>query len=182
MGLIPLLVAAFLVYLAAITWTNLRWDGSWWLDLIAGVFIYGVLFLAIYILCLGAHYAFAFVTYSGWLRGTTLTLLIAYRKKQVDLSLATVRYDDRSSVLIATDRRSGTELALAVDALGDAMLPPAQLTALADAISAGRSAEDESQHAAFAVVRRLRTLAGVASGAGPALATPRPDERPRVGD
>ncbi|MFC4020787.1 hypothetical protein ACFOW4_22980 [Micromonospora sp. GCM10011542] len=171
-GLIPVVCAAFLLLVGALTWTALR--GPWWMRAIEGVFLYGVLLIGIYVLCASAYFAFAHATYRGWLRGTALTLLIAYRKKQVDLSLATVRYDDRSSVLTATDPRSGTELTLNIDAFGDAMLPATQLTALANAISAGRS-ENETQQAAFAVARRLRTLARVASGSGPALAAPRPE-------
>ncbi|MEV0330491.1 hypothetical protein AB0H63_29145 [Micromonospora echinospora] len=181
LGMIPLLVAVFLVFIGALIWTNVRWDGAWWLDLLAGVFIYGVLFLAIYVLGAGALRAFALVTYSGWLRGTTLIMRNPLRKEQVDLSIATVRYDDRSSILTATDPRSGTELTLNIDAFGNGMLPAAQLTALADAISAGRSAEDESQQPAFAVVRKLRALVGVASS-GPPWQLPGPMTRPEVID
>ncbi|MEU9740198.1 hypothetical protein AB0E12_13530 [Micromonospora chersina] len=173
-GLIPLLVAAFLVLIGALIWQ--QWDDPWWQRVIGGVFIYGLLAVATYTLCAGAFYAFAHVTYFGWLRGSTMTLLVAYRKEQVDLSLATVRYDDRSSVLTATDPTSGTELTLDIDAFGDAMLPATQLTALADAISVGRSEDDDNQQAAFAVAQKLRTLARVANGAGPALAAPRPED------
>ncbi|MEE3918521.1 hypothetical protein V2I01_08020 [Micromonospora sp. BRA006-A] len=105
MGLIPLLAAAFLVLVGTLVWQ--QWGEPRWQQAFAGVPIYGLLVVAIYILCVGAFYAFAHVTYSGWLRGSTMILLVAYRREQVDLSLATVRYDDRSSVLTATDPRSG---------------------------------------------------------------------------
>ncbi|MEV4415410.1 hypothetical protein [Catellatospora sp. NPDC049609] len=109
---------------------------------------------------------------AAWLDGTVLTVRGALSSKTADLSTSIVnggsrlqavgagdsRTLHRVQVLQVADPRSGVQLTLPLRGAGLAMLPAGQLTALADAITRGRS-RTEATESSFVVADRLREFA-----------------------
>lgn len=109
---------------------------------------------------------------AAWLEGTQLTVRGALSSKSADLSTSIVnggsqlqavgagevRSYHRVQVLQVADPRSGVQLTLPLRGAGLAILPAAQLTALADAITQGRS-RNEATESSFVVAERLRDFA-----------------------
>ncbi|GAA1618598.1 hypothetical protein ACFQY4_03070 [Catellatospora bangladeshensis] len=109
---------------------------------------------------------------AAWLEGTVLTVRGALGSKTADLATSIVtggsqlqavgtgeaRSYHRVQVLHAADPRSGVQLTLPLRGAGLAMLPAAQLTALADAITRGRP-RTEATESSFVVAERLRDFA-----------------------
>lgn len=109
---------------------------------------------------------------AAWLEGTVLNVRGAFTTRAADLATSLVtggsrlqavgagesRTVHRVQVLQAADPRSGKSVILPLRGAGLAMLPGDQLTALADAITRGRS-RTEATEAGFVVAERLRDLA-----------------------
>ncbi len=109
---------------------------------------------------------------AAWLEGDVLTVRGALGTKSADLSTSIVnggsrlqavgageaRSYHRVQVLNVADPRSGVQLTLPLRGAGLAMLPAAQLTALADAITRGRT-RTEATESSFVVAERLRDFA-----------------------
>ncbi len=108
----------------------------------------------------------------AWLDGTVLSVRGALGTKTCDLSTALVsggtqlqrvgagdsRTLYRVQVLHAADPRSGVRITLPLRGAGLAMLPADQLTALAEAITRGRT-RTEATESAFVVAERLHDYA-----------------------
>ncbi|MET8910830.1 hypothetical protein [Micromonospora sp. NPDC004551] len=107
---------------------------------------------------------------AAWLDGTRASVRGALGTRTVDLATAEVRGgtvahrvgDDgvvRVPTLIARDRETGRRVTIPLQGPGLGDLPPYELRALADAITAGRpdQGRDADEHA---LAGRLRTMAG----------------------
>jgi hypothetical protein len=116
---------------------------------------------------LGLFLAMRWLRAAAWLDGTTLRVRGALRSRVVDLAVAdvtlgTVTYTDdnhRSSrvpMLVARDPASGSSVKLPLSGAGVDRLPPAELRALADAMTTGRPS---SQADAWQAASHLRQMA-----------------------
>ncbi|MET8836364.1 hypothetical protein ABZV78_20915 [Micromonospora sp. NPDC004540] len=128
---------------------------------------------------LGLYLVLRVLRTAAWLDGTRASVRGALGTRTVDLATAEVRGgavaqrvgDDgvvRVPTLIARDRDSGRRVTIPLQGPGLGNLPPYELRALADAITAGRP--DQGRDAdAHALAGRLRTMADDPLGlSGPA--------------
>jgi hypothetical protein len=111
--------------------------------------------------------------YGAWLDGTTAVVRGALTTRRVDLATAEVRGDAvRHSethghyryvyllpALFAEDPATGEKLKIPLRGQGLKRLPPAELSALADAIMAYRHPADPAQRPAAAIAAHLRQMA-----------------------
>ncbi|TNH27070.1 hypothetical protein FHG89_18985 [Micromonospora orduensis] len=117
---------------------------------------------------LGVYLVLRVLRAAAWLDGSRVRVRGAFRTRAVDL--ATARIDtgaasyrevgdpDRMRSIIATDPSSEQRVTVPLRGMGLATLPPAELRALADAITTGRPADGRDGDAR-AVADQLRRLA-----------------------
>lgn len=116
---------------------------------------------------LGLYITARWLRAAAWLDGTTLRIRGAFRSRVVDLavadvSLGTVTYTNdhhrstRVPILVARDPASGSNVKLPLSGTGMDRLPPAELRALADAMTMSRPS---SQADAWQAASQLRQMA-----------------------
>ncbi|MCW3839306.1 hypothetical protein ONA70_04240 [Micromonospora yasonensis] len=120
------------------------------------------------VVLLGLYLLLRVLRTAAWLDGTRASVRGALGSRTVDLATAEVqggavvhRAGDagvRVPSLVARDRDSGRRITIPLQGMGLATLPPYELRALADAITAGRPAEGRDADA-HALARQLRTMA-----------------------
>lgn len=121
------------------------------------------------VVLLGLYLLLRVLRTAAWLDGTRASVRGALGTRTVDLATAEVRggalvhrVGDGAAVrvptLIARDRDSGRQITVPLRGMGLAALPPSELRALADAITAGRptGGRDADAHA---LAGQLRTMA-----------------------
>jgi hypothetical protein len=119
---------------------------------------------------LGLYLLLRMLRTAAWLDGTRATVRGALGARTVDLATAEVQGgavvhragDDavvRIPTLVARDRDTGRRVTIPLQGMGLATLPPHELRALADAISAGRP-NDGRDADAQVLAGQLRTMAG----------------------
>jgi hypothetical protein len=121
----------------------------------------------------GSHAAVRALRYSAWLVGTRAYVRGAFRTRSADLATAaistgavTYRHDGpgphdsihRIPTIVALDANTGQKVTIPLRGAGLALLPPAQLRALASAMTVGRPI-GEQHRTAHAFADRLRQLA-----------------------
>ncbi|WP_433534442.1 hypothetical protein ACQPZK_19915 [Micromonospora sp. CA-249363] len=131
-----------------------------WGSLLPHVLISAVLVLGAYVVGAVSLAMVAVISYGAWLDGTLLGERRLLRTRWVDLSKADVGAEGGPrrgfmSLLVVT---SNPEVRVRLPVQGANSLPPEELLALADAITATRMRQG-SDDAAFVVADRLRSLA-----------------------
>ena len=114
--------------------------------------------VAIYVVSAAAYVMLGVLTTRAWLDGTTLGMRVKFRTTSVDLATAAIHCGPHSRTLIASDLGSGSTLTLTLRGPGSVRLPSAELRALAEAISHGRTRTTSGEEP-LAVAERLRDLA-----------------------
>jgi hypothetical protein len=140
---------------------------SGWLPPHIGLFGWSGLVIGGGLALLGLFLTARWLRAAAWLDGTTLRVRGAFRSRVVDLAVAdvtlgTVTYtgDDHRSrrvpMLVARDPASGRRVKLPLSGARMDRLPPAELRALADAMTTGRPS---SQTEAWQAASQLRQMA-----------------------
>ncbi|MEU5722602.1 hypothetical protein [Micromonospora sp. NPDC047738] len=122
------------------------------------------------IVLLGLYLLLRVLRTAAWLEGTRASVRGAFATRTVDLATAEVRGGAvayrggndavlRVPTVVARDRESGRQVTIPLQGMGLATLPPYELRALADAITAGRP--DQGRDAdAHVLAGQLRSMAG----------------------
>lgn len=144
-------------------------DGSWFAGAADGFGAMRLIGLAgIPVTLLGLFLALSAIRTAGWLEGTKATVRRALRTRTVDLATATITagaityrrhretsYEtiERVPTLVARDPSSGRSITIPLHGVGMAQLPPAELRALAEAISPNQDGDARN------LAAQLRTMA-----------------------
>lgn len=135
-----------------------------WGALVPHLVVAGIFLLGVYVTVAFGSIMLGMIRYGGFLDGTSLAERLVLRKRWVDLATADVdaSYDPARGgvqLLVARDRDRQVEVKLPVGQ-GQQMIPAAELTALADAITSRRVRTGPDDRA-FQVADQLRDAAGV---------------------